>query len=150
MHAGLGTLVVVSGPLVKTLDFNYEGGMMRVGRRANSSVGRFVRLYMRNVAGLRTEPGVTDKAAIGRTFNVALAENDDLTIEVGWNPDRVDAGFALEDTVVSVQSVVGISGPAYSGERPKSSWPSSPALRRTRSAAGGSLTSFSMPALPSS
>jgi hypothetical protein len=116
---GWEPLVVVSGPLVKALDFNYQGGMMRVGRRANTSIGRFVRMYMRNVAGLLTEPGDTDKAAIGRTFNVALAENDDLTIGAGWNPDRVDAGFSLTDTVVSVQSVVGISGPAYTGGTPE-------------------------------
>jgi hypothetical protein len=112
---GWEPLVLVSGPLAKLLDFNYEGGMMRVGRRANSSVGRFTRLIMRNLAGSLTHPGDTDKAAIGRTFNVAMAENDDLTLDIGWQPSRVEAGFSLEDSVVSVQSVVGISGPAYTG-----------------------------------
>lgn len=112
---GWEPLVVVSGPLVEALDFNSEGGLMRVGRRANTSIGRFARLYMRNVAGLLTNPGDTDKAAIGRTFNVALAENDSGTLGAGWNPDRVDVGFGMSDTVVSVQSVVGISGPAYTG-----------------------------------
>jgi hypothetical protein len=70
---------------------------------------------MRNLAGSLTHPGDTDKAAIGRTFNVAMAENDDLTLDIGWQPSRVEAGFSLEDSVVSVQSVVGISGPAYTG-----------------------------------
>jgi hypothetical protein len=112
---GWEPLVLVSGPVVKLLGFNYETGMMRVGCRANSSIGRFTRLMMRNLAGFLNHPGDTDKGAIGRTFNVAMAENDDLTTRVGWQPSRVEAGFSLEDSVVSVQSCVGISGPAYTG-----------------------------------
>ena len=112
---GWEPLVLVSGPLVKTLDFNYEGGLMRVGRRANSTIGRFARLLMRNLAGFLTPPGDTDKGAIGRTFNVAMAENDDATLELGWESSRVEAGFSLEESVVSVQSCVTLSGPAYTG-----------------------------------
>jgi|HubBroStandDraft_6_1064221.scaffolds.fasta_scaffold10604_5 hypothetical protein len=112
---GWEPLVLVSGPVVKLLGFNYETGMMRVGCRANSSIGRFTRLIMRNLAGFLTYPGDTDKGAIGRTFNVAMAENDDLTLSIGWPPSRVEAGFGIEDSVVSVQSCVGISGPAYTG-----------------------------------
>lgn len=115
---GWEPLVTVSGPLVQGLGFNAGAGLMRVGNRANTSIGRFTRLYMRNVAGLLTEPGETDKAAIGRTFNVAIAESDAGTPTV-WSPERVDAGFAVEDTVVSVQSCVTISGPAYTGGTPQ-------------------------------
>src|SRR5262249_7443189 len=74
---GWEPLVVVSGPLVRALDFNSGTGVMRVGRQANASVGRFVRMYMRNVAGLRAPPGVTDQAGFGANFNMALAENED-------------------------------------------------------------------------
>src|SRR5947208_252672 len=59
---GWEPLVLVSGPLARKLDFNSGTGAMRVGRRANASVGRFARLYMRNIAGLRIPPGVTDQA----------------------------------------------------------------------------------------
>lgn len=114
---GWEPLVTVSGPLVEALGFNSGAGLMRVGNRMNTSLGRFTRLYMRNVAGLLTEPGDTDKAAIGRTFNVAIAESDAGT-PASWTPDRVEAGFALEETAVSVQSCVGISGPAYTGGDP--------------------------------
>lgn len=112
---GWEPLVVVSGPVAELLGFNSGAGMMRVGRRANSSVGRFTRLIMRNLAGFLTSPGDTDKAAIGRTFNVAMAENDEAALGMGWSPSRVEAGFALADSVVSVQSCVAISGPAYTG-----------------------------------
>ena len=110
---GWEPLVVVSGPLVETLGFNTETGLMRVGRRANTSIGRFLRLFMRNVAGLR--PGTTDKGSIGTTFNVALGEDEAAVRELGWTPFRVDRGFAEDDDVVTVQSVVAISPPIYSG-----------------------------------
>jgi hypothetical protein len=110
---GWEPLVIVSGPLVQALNFNAGTGAMRVGRQANSSVGRFVRLYMRNVAGLRIPPGVTDQAGFGYTFNVAMAEEDDAVRALGWAPFRVDRGFELEDTVVTVQGVVNIGSPIY-------------------------------------
>jgi hypothetical protein len=110
---GWEPLVIVSGPVVQRFGFNTETGLMRVGRRANTSIGRFLRLFMRNVAGLR--PGTTDKGSIGTTFNVALAEDDAATANVGWPPLRVERGFTLEDDVVTVQSVYAISPPVYSG-----------------------------------
>jgi hypothetical protein len=115
---GWEPLVLVSGPVAAAIGMNNGAGMMRVGNRANTSIGRFTRMIMRNLAGFLTPPGDTDKAAIGRTFNVAMAENDELTTSIGWQPSRVDAGFSFEDSVVSVQSCVGISGPAYSGGDP--------------------------------
>jgi hypothetical protein len=112
---GWEPLVIVSGSLVRELHFNYQAGAMRVGSQANTSIGRFLRLFMRNVAGLRNFPGQTDKGTIGMSFNVALAENDEAVTGMGWPPFRVDRGFASDDTVVTVQSVVAISPPIYSG-----------------------------------
>lgn len=112
---GWEPLVTISGPLTAELDFNAGAGVLRVGRQANTTIGRFVRLFMRNVAGLRISPGVTDQGAIASTFNVVLAEDDAAVEELGWQPFRVDEGFALEDTVVSIQSVFASSPPIYSG-----------------------------------
>jgi len=112
---GWEPLVVVSGPMVKELGFNYATGAMRVGRQANTSIGRFVRLFMRNVPGLRIPPGSTDQGAIATTFNVALAEDADSSLEAAWPTFGVDQGFAADETVVTLQSVVTISAPIYSG-----------------------------------
>lgn len=112
---GWEPLVTVSGRITRELDMNSGAGVMRVGRLANASIGRFLRLYMRNVAGFRTPPGDTDKASIGTTFNVALAENEEALEVLGWEPFRVDNGFAAADDVVTVQSVLAISPPVYSG-----------------------------------
>ncbi|MFH1486565.1 MAG: hypothetical protein ABIH46_10880, partial [Chloroflexota bacterium] len=112
---GWEPLVIMNGPIIKELDFNYESGVMRVGRQANTSIGRFLRLYMRNVAGLRIPPGATDKGSIAYTFNVALAENEDAVAEMGWQPFSVDRGFKAGENVVTVQSVISISPPTYTG-----------------------------------
>ena len=111
---GWEPLVIVNGPIVRELDFNSGAGVMRVGRQANSSIGRFVRLYLRNVCGYRIPPGDGDKASIGLTFNVALAENEDGAREIGWPSFAEDLGFNARDNVVTVQSVVAISSPVYS------------------------------------
>lgn len=106
-------MVVVSGPGVRKLGFNTGPGLLKVGNQANTSVGRFLRLYLRNVAGSRPETG-TDKGTIGFTFNVALAEDDEALAGLGWPPSRVEQGFDMADTVVTVRSVVGTASPLYS------------------------------------
>jgi hypothetical protein len=108
-------LAIVSGAITKRFGFNSEGGAMRLNVQPNSSVGRFVRLFIRNVSRFVPPPGTTDKASIGYSFNAAMAENEDATTALGWDPFRVDQGFALTDDVVTVQSVVAISPPVYCG-----------------------------------
>ncbi|MFC1988988.1 hypothetical protein ACFLVW_00205 [Chloroflexota bacterium] len=111
---GWEPLIILNGPIMKQLDFNYEQGVMRVGRRANTSVGRFLRLYMRNIPGFRIPPGKTDKGTFAQTFNCVLAENEDAVTEIGWEPFSVDQGFKLGENVVTVRSVLYISPPTYS------------------------------------
>jgi hypothetical protein len=112
---GWEPLVILSGRRAASLGFNSGAGLMRVGSRANTTVGRFLRLYIRNVAGLRIPPGDTDKGSIGSTFNVALAEDRHSVDDLGWPSFGEDRGFARDDDVVTVQSVVAISPPIYSG-----------------------------------
>jgi hypothetical protein len=112
---GWEPLVILNGPIIKELNFNYETGVMRVGRQANTSIGRFLRLFMGNVAGFRIPPGTTDKATIGDTFNVALAENEDVLDELGWESFSVARGFKPDENVVTVQSVVYATAPIASG-----------------------------------
>jgi hypothetical protein len=113
---GWEPIIILNGPIIKQLGFNYETGVMRVGNQSNTSIGRFLRLYMRNVAGLR--PGTTDKGSIGTTFNVVLPENEDVIDELGWESFSVSRGFGHYDNVVTVQSVVSQSDSvATGGER---------------------------------
>jgi hypothetical protein len=111
---GWEPLVIVSGPVVRRLDLNHGQGVMRVGRQANTSLGRFLRLYLRNVAGLRIPPGAGDKGSIAGSFNVALAEDEEAATALGWPTFGQDQGFSRDDSIVTVQSVVSISPPIYS------------------------------------
>ena len=125
---GWEPVVIVSGPIVKQLDFNYGQGMMRVGRQANTSIGRFVRMYLRNICGFRIPPGAGDKGSIGQSFLVAMAEDEDSAREIGWPTYGEDRGFAAGENVVTVHSVVAITSPMYSG---------GDRARRSRAAVGG-------------
>jgi len=112
---GWEPVVIVSGPIVKELDFNHGQGMMRVGRQANSSIGRFVRMYLRNICGFRIPPGAGDKGSIAQSFLMAMAEDEDSAREIGWSTYAEDRGFAAGENVVTVRSVVAITSPIYSG-----------------------------------
>ncbi|MBI2910381.1 MAG: hypothetical protein HYX92_22275 [Chloroflexi bacterium] len=107
-------MVMLNGPIIKELDFNSGQGVMKVGRQANTSVARFLRLYMRNIPGLRIPPGTFDKGTIGYTFNMVLAENEDAVAEVGWQPFSVDQGFEAGENVVTVRSIRVVTAPIYS------------------------------------
>jgi hypothetical protein len=110
---GLEPMVIVNGPIVKQLGFNYGTAVMRVGRQANTSIGRFARMFLRNIVGLRFSPDESDKASIGLGMNVALAENEDAVTEVGWPSFAEGFGFSPDDNVVTVQSVMTSSIPIY-------------------------------------
>jgi hypothetical protein len=115
---GWEPVVIVSGPIARQLDFNCGQGMMRTGRQANTSVGRFVRLFLRNICGFRIPPGAGDKGSIGQSFLVAMAENEEAAREIGWPTLAQDRGFKAGENVVTVRSVVAITSPIYSaGDR---------------------------------
>ncbi len=112
---GWEPMVIVSGPLATSLGFNAGAGALRIGRQANSSVGRFLRLYLRNVAGFLPPPGTTDQGAIAGNFYVALAEDDGFVrSELSWPTYREEKGYSLDDTVVGVQSIMSAGVPIYS------------------------------------
>ena len=68
---GADTLIILNGPIIKDLGFNYTQGALRDGFQPNTTVGRFWRLYLRNVAGFLLHK--TDKATYGNTWRVVLA-----------------------------------------------------------------------------
>ena len=98
-------LIVLSGPIVDRLQFNCEGAALRDGYRANTSVGRFLRLFLRNVA--RCLPGGTDKSTFGHTWRVVLAENETAAQELGWPSFSVDAGFEPNANIVTIGRFTG-------------------------------------------
>jgi hypothetical protein len=102
---GADTLITVNGPIARQLGFNDEQGVLRDGFQANTTVGRFLRLYLRNVAGFL--PWQTDKATYGNTWRVAMAENEAVLARIGWEPSCADFGFSAGDDVVTISRYTG-------------------------------------------
>ena len=102
---GADTLIILNGPIIKELGFNYTQGALRDGFLPNTSVGRFWRLYLRNVAGFLLHK--TDKATYGNTWRVVLAENEDVLQQIGWEPNSVEMGFKAGDNTVTIARYTG-------------------------------------------
>ncbi len=102
---GSDTLIVLNGPIIKELGFNFEQGALRDGFQPNTSVGRFWRLYLRNVAGFL--PHETDKGTYGNTWRVVLAENEGALARLGWPPLSADLGFAAGENAVTISRFTG-------------------------------------------
>jgi hypothetical protein len=119
---GADTLIILNGPIIKQLGFNYTQGVMRDGFLPNTSVGRFFRLYLRNVAGFLLHK--TDKATFGNTWRVAMAENDDVLATIGWETTGMEMGFARgENTVTIARYTGGGSLSSVSGSTPEEMMP---------------------------
>ena len=102
---GAETLIIVNGPIVRRLGFNYQQGALRDGFQANTSIGRFWRLYLRNVAGFL--PHKTDKGTFGNTWRVVLAENEDALTRMGWTTIAQDQGLAAGESAVTISRFTG-------------------------------------------
>ena len=99
------TLIVLNGPVIKALGFNYTQGVMRDGFQANTTVGRFWRLYLRNVAGFL--PHRNDKATFGNTWRVVVAENEDVLAQLGWPSVGADMGCSPGSSSVTIARYTG-------------------------------------------
>jgi len=97
---GADTLIILNGPIIKELGFNDQQGALRDGFMPNTSIGRFFRLYLRNVAGFHLHK--TDKATFGNTWRVVLAENDEVLRDIDWPTIGMDMGFERGDNVLTI------------------------------------------------
>ena len=102
---GADTLIVLDGPLSRQLDFNFEQGALRDGFQANTSIGRFWRLYLRNVAGFLLHQN--DKGTFGNTWRVVMAENDEVLKEIGWTTIAEDMGAPKGENAVTISRYTG-------------------------------------------
>lgn len=102
---GADTLIVLNGPLIRDLNFNFEQGALRDGFQPNTSIGRFWRLYLRNVAGFLLHEN--DKGTFGNTWRVVLAENEACLRRTNWPSIAEDAGIAASDSAVTISRFTG-------------------------------------------
>jgi hypothetical protein len=106
---GWEAMIVLNGPIRAQLGFDDKQGAQRPGNQANTSIGRFYRLYARNVP--RFLPGTTDMATFGQMFRSVVAENEQACADIGWKPLHVTRGYRPHENVVTVTSVRTASDP---------------------------------------
>jgi hypothetical protein len=99
--AGAGVLIIVNGPIRRQLDINCGDNLFGPGWRANLTLGRAVRLVMRNVCGSR--PGTLDRGTLGHPgkLSYVIGENEE---ESPWTPLHVERGFRHEQSTVTVMA----------------------------------------------
>jgi hypothetical protein len=96
--------LVISGPIRAALGFNLSGNAMGEGTLANATIGRAIRLILRNVGGAR--PGTTDFTTQGSParYGFVVAENQEVS---PFPPFHTSIGFSAEQSVVTVFAAEG-------------------------------------------
>ncbi len=96
---GSAVFMLVNGPIARELDINCGDNLFGPGWRANATIGRAVRLIMRNVIG--TLPGKLDRSTLGHggKYTYCIAENE---AESPWPPVHVERGFRPDQNAVTI------------------------------------------------
>ncbi|MBI3938399.1 MAG: hypothetical protein HY323_15590 [Betaproteobacteria bacterium] len=96
---GSAVFMLVNGPIARELDINCGDNLFGPGWRANATIGRAVRLIMRNVIG--TLPGELDRSSLGHggKYTYCIAENE---AESPWPPLHATRGFRRDQNAVTI------------------------------------------------
>ena len=93
----------VQGPIVQKLGIHFGQSALFPGPKPNAPIGRAFNLTIRLLGGVTSQP---DKTGTMTTFGLpiyssCLAENE-AALPKGWDPLRLESGFELNSSVVSV------------------------------------------------
>ena len=96
---GSAVFMVVNGPIARELDINSGDNLFGPGWRANATIGRAVRLIMRNVIG--TMPGELDRSSLGHggKYSFCIAENE---TDSPWPALHTTRGFRADQNAVTI------------------------------------------------
>ena len=105
---GAAPVMIVNGPIREKIGMNAGLGALGAGNRANATIGRALRLVVRNVGGATT--GGVERSCLGNPmkFTMCFAEHEERS---PWAPLHVERGFEAEDSVVTVFAMTG--GPVH-------------------------------------
>jgi len=98
----MAPFLIVSGPgLIEDLNINCGFSTLGPGWRANSTIGRAVRLVMINLG--HTWPGINEMKTLGSPFkSVPLIAENETVIRGAWEPLRVAEGYDFDQATISV------------------------------------------------
>jgi hypothetical protein len=95
---GVAPLLIVNGPYAKQIGLNGGRGCFGPGFRANTTIGRAIRLMLYNVGGGYPSASFSCFGSPAR-YSYCIRENDE---ENPWQPLSVDRGFSADQNVVTV------------------------------------------------
>ena len=103
---GASPVLVINGPIRHQIGMNMKLAALGTGNRANATIGRALRLVVRNIGGAR--PGGVDRSTLSgpMKFTMCFAEWEEGS---PWDPLHVERGFQREDSVVTAFAMT--SGP---------------------------------------
>ncbi len=96
---GGSPVLIINGPVRERIGVNCAQNALGQGHRANATIGRAVRLVIRNVAGHR--PGGTERATIGWPGKYTMCFGEWEERAPTWRPLHVERGFDPGDSVIT-------------------------------------------------
>ena len=101
--SGAAQVVIVNGPIRNEIGVHSGAGCFGPGFRANATIGRALRLVIRNAC--RAIPGFLDRASFSTParFTLCFGENEEAS---DWEPLHVQRGFAPEQSTATVHSMM--------------------------------------------
>jgi hypothetical protein len=114
MSANSGSLmVVVNGPIAREIGMNAGVNALGPGNHANATIGRALRLFVANLAGLT--PGVNVMACQGTptNYSFAFAENEEAS---PWEPLHVTRGYKHEESCITLFAYGSNHGAGMTGQ----------------------------------
>jgi hypothetical protein len=109
-HSTTGTLsgaahaVIVNGPIAGRIGVHGGLGCLGPGFRANATIGRALRLVIRNVC--KAVPGFLDRASFSTPMRYSFCFAEDEGAVPEWRPLHVQRGFDAARSAVTVASVM--------------------------------------------
>lgn len=105
---GAAPVMIINGPIRDQIGMNMKLGALGAGNRANATIGRALRLVVRNVGGATA--GGVERSTLGNPmkFTMCFAEWEERS---PWPALHVERGFNPEDSVVTVFAMTG--GPVH-------------------------------------
>ena len=96
---GSGILVIVNGPAAREIGVNARNNLFGPGVRANSTIGRAIRLILMNACA--AIPGLFDRSILGHPgkFSYCIAEAE---TETHWLPLHAERGIDAAQSAVTV------------------------------------------------
>ena len=101
---GISPMMIVNGPVREQIGMNWGLNALGQGNRANMTIGRALRLVLRNIGGARE--GESDQTVQGgaHKFTLTFAEHEDAS---PWQPLHVEHGYLPDESVVTLLPVIG-------------------------------------------